>query len=291
MESAVFSLSSIFTHASSDEEIYESSIISAIWQPGDIFRLHLLMPYVWNSGEDRATSTKCEAHGIGDVRVIAWAGMTKRRTSKERHSEKRTQESTSGDPFAESENTAPAPQNHQKSSYTTDTRPHLWLGLGAKLPTGSCDLQDSSGTLLPSRFQPGWGVISPIMGLSCHQNLTNIRLAATVTCEVSGGENSVEYKHSSILRADSAFYYPLSNNTFLGGLGYSLTWIPDEDRQAGVKVEDTDGTFHFANVTGVFTPCRSITALFSVKVLLHSSQSYSEDNIRVKYTLSFTYAF
>ena len=48
----MFSLSGIFTYAGAGDDLYQSFVTSANYQPNSILSIQVSLPYVWNSGED-----------------------------------------------------------------------------------------------------------------------------------------------------------------------------------------------------------------------------------------------
>jgi hypothetical protein len=183
----------------------------------------------------------------------------------------------------------PAAQEEQEAKADS---PHFRFALGVKLPTGAYDIRDETNVLLPARFQPGWGVTSLVAGAGYRQSFGGVRVVATLMYEFSGGKNDEEYEHGDILRFDTCAYYPLYEKySLIGGIGYSLTWVPREDREAGKKVEDTDGTFNSLNLTGIITVYSGLSAALTVKMPFGSSGSNSVNEVDFQYTLSLTYSF
>jgi hypothetical protein len=246
---------------------------------------------VWNSGEDEATFMEYKAHGVGDARLTAWADLTKWFFAPEIPSGEPGDAGEEEDPLAELMD-APVTAQEQEPSPEADSRPHFRFALGVKFATGDHKVRDSLDRLLPTRFQPGWGVTSPVVGAGYRQAFGKLNAVATFMYEFSGGENSVDYRHGDVLRLDTCAYYPLCEKYSLtGGLGYSLTWIPSDDRLAGVRVKGTDGTFHSINLVGVFTLYRGLSAALMVKMPFGSTSSSSVNDVDFQYALSLTYSF
>ncbi len=291
----MFSLSGIFTYAGSGDDLYQSFVTSVNYQPNSIFSVQLSLPYVWNSGEDKTAFMEYKAHGIGDARITAWTDLSEWfifPAVPEEKKEEEIPEELLEDPFAELPGIPVVPEEEGKEAGKSDTYPHFRFGLGLKFATGDHDVRDSASSLLPARFQPGWGVTSPVVGVGYRQSFGSLRVVATLMYEISGGENSVDYKHGDILRFDSSAYYPLYEKySLIGGVGYSLTWIPREDRLAGAKMRDTDGTFHSVAVTGVVTVYGGLSAALMVRIPFGSSGSGSVNDVDFQYTLSLTYSF
>lgn len=292
------SLSGVFTYAGSGDDVYQSFSASASWQPNPILTVQASLPYVWNSGEDKLTFMEYEAHGTGDTRITAWADITEWLFAQKpaaagagKSDDEGIPEEFLEDEFSQAAGAPPAAEQEKKSA-PSDSRPHFRFGLGLKLPTGDCDIRDALDKLLPSRFQPGWGVTSPIVGVGYRQSFGSLRAVATLLYELSGGENSEDYRHADILRLDTTAYYPIYRKySLVGGLGYSLTWIPYDDRLAGRRVSRTHGTFHSLNVTAVCGLYRGINALVMVKIPFGPSSSGSENNLDYQYTFGLTYSF
>lgn len=284
---SVFSLSGIFTYAGSGDDLYQSFVTSVSWQPNRVLSIQASLPYAMNSGENKTTFMEYEAHGIGDARITAWADITQWLLSSEEPEEDIPEEFLE-DEFAEEAGMTEPPAEDRKA----DTQPHFRFAVGVKFPTGDHKVRDASDMLLPARFQPGWGVTSPVLGAGYRQSFGDIRVVATLMCEISGGENSADYEHGDILRFDSAAYYPLySKYSLVGGLGYSLTWIPREDRLAGERMKNTDGTFHSINLTGVVSVYHGLTAALMIKMPFGSASAGSENDLDFQYTFSLTYSF
>ncbi|MBW2993667.1 hypothetical protein KY317_03785 [Candidatus Woesearchaeota archaeon] len=160
-----------------------------------------------------------------------------------------------------------------------------------KFPTGDYEMKDSTGTLLPARFQPGGGVACPLLGARYLQSFGSLRIMATLLWEISGGENSVGYKRGDRLNFDATAYYPLySKFSLVGGLGYSLNWIASEDRQDGARVDNTDGTFHSICVTGIATLYKQMSVILMVKMPFGST-SKLENKLDFQYIFGFSYKF
>lgn len=245
---------------------------------------------------------KYEAHGYGDARITAWADITEwlmpAETSVEKPQEANEQaevEEIFRERFDRPGDIPPAFKEEKKKkgdAQQPESYPHFRFGLGMKLPTGKHNLRDSQGVLLPARFQPGWGVTSPVIGAGCRRSFGKLRAVCTLMYEVSGGENSVDYKRADILRFDSWAYYPLSEKySLVGGLGYSLTWIAGEDRSAGVKVKGTNGTFHSVNLAGNIALQGDLSAALLIKVPFGSSSTGSQKKLDFQCILSVTYSF
>jgi hypothetical protein len=297
-KSSVFSLSGAFTYAGTGNDLYQSFSTSATWQPGVIFSVQVSVPYVWNSGEDKLTFMEYEANGIGDMRITAWADMTEwlfmPRTlqSEKKSPDEGPPAGFLPDPFAGLAQPPAEPEEQKGSEVNKDTRAHFRFGLGLRLSTGDHKVRDSADVLLPTRFQPGWGVTSLVTGIGYRQNFGNVRTNATLMYEPSGGENSVDYKHGDIIRFDTGAYYPLYEKySLVGGLGYSLTWISTEDRSAGIKVKDTDGTFHSINLICGVAVCRGLSVALRIRMPVNSTSSVSGNNVDFQYGLSLTYYF
>ncbi len=273
--------------------MYQSFAASVSWQPGKVLSFQASIPHVWNSGEDKTTFMEYEAHGIGDVRITAWADMTEWLFSTPPPDEKEDEgipDEFLEDEFGEMMGATTEPED--KPATPADSRLHFRLALGIKLATGEHDIRDATDKLLPSRFQPGWGVTSPIVGVGCRQSFGSLRLVGTLLYELSGGENSEDYKHADILRVDCTAYYPIySKYSLIGGLGYSLTWIPYDDRQSGRRVSRTHGTFHTLNLTAVCTLYKNLNALLMVKIPFGPSSSGSENSLDFQYSFGLTYSF
>jgi hypothetical protein len=196
------------------------------------------------------------------------------------------------DPLGDLMGSPQSPVKEDKPAAIQDNLPHFRLALGIKLPTGEHDIRDATNKLLPSRFQPGWGVTSPIVGAGYRQSFGKLRALATLLYELSGGENSEDYRHADILRLDATAYYPIyAKYSLIGGLGYSLTWIPYDDRLAGRRVSRTHGTFHTFNITAVCGLYKGLNALVMVKIPFGPSSSGSENNLDYQYAFGLTYSF
>jgi hypothetical protein len=290
---SVLSLSGVFTYAGSGDDLYQSFAASVSWQPNKVLSIQVSLPHVWNSGEDKITFMEYEAHGVGDVRITAWADMTEWLFSAPPPDE--GEDEGIPDEFLEDNLggmiDAP-PEPEEESAASADNRLHFRLALGVKLPTGEHDITDTASKLIPSRFQPGWGVTSPIVGVGCRQSFGKLRAVGTLLYELSGGENSEDYNHADILRLDCTAYHPIySKYSLIGGLGYSLTWIPYDDRQNGRRVSRTHGTFHTLNVTVVCALYKGLNALLMVKIPFGPSSSGSENNLDYQYSFGLTYSF
>lgn len=287
----------MFTYAGSGDDLYQSLVTSANWQPNKVFSLSLSLPYVWNSGENKLTYMEYEAHGIGDVRLTAWADITQWLLSSElSQPEEKEQEEVPEefleDPFAEVTG-EPLPSGEgEKKAGKPDNYAHFRFGLGVKFPTGDHKVRDAADNLLPSRFQPGWGVANPLVGTGYRQSFGSLKVSATLMYEISGGENSVDYKHGDIIRFDCSAFYPVYSKLSLkAGLGYSLTLILQSDRLGGQIVKNTNGTFHSINVAGVIPVYRRLTAALIIKMPFGSKSSDSVNDLDFQYTLSLAYRF
>ena len=235
-----------------------------------------------------------KAHGVGDARITAWADITQWLLSPEQSEpeEEEVPEEFLEDPFAEVTGEPAVSGEEEKDVGKADNYPHFRFGLGVKLPTGDHKVRDAAGNLLPARFQPGWGVASPVVGLGYRQTFGSLKIVATLMYEISGGEDSVDYKRGDIVRFDSSAYYPIyAKLSLTGGLGYSLTWIPGEDRLLGQRMKNTDGTFHSLNLAGIVTLGRNLTAALMVKIPFGTTSSSSVNDTDFQYTLSLTYRF
>jgi hypothetical protein len=269
--------------------------VSVNWQPSRIFSIQVSLPYVWNSGEDKTIFMEYEARGLGDARITAWVDMTewsylsKIESAQDGKSEDEVPDEFLEDPFAEITGTSIREEKKEKGR---GEYPHFRLGLGVKLPTGDHDVKDSSDRSLPARFQPGWGVASPVVGAGYRQSFGDFNVVGTLVYEISGGENSEDYEHDDILRFDFSVYYPLYQPlSLIGGLGYSLTNIRGEDYDRGLEVGDTDGSFHSIVVTGLIGVYRGLSAIVVVKIPFGSAGSNSVNDVDFQYSAGLSYSF
>jgi len=298
-KTSLFSLSGIFTYAGAGDNLYQSFSLTFSYQPNKVFSVQTSLPYVMNYGQNDLTYQEYEAVGIGDFRITAWADFTellrsikKGDKAGEKTLEEELPEEFMEDPFADVTGGDETAKESKKEKTKPDSSPHFKFGLGIKLPTGEYDLKDSLGILQPAGFQSGWGVSCLIIGAGYRQSFGKLRAVATLLYDLSGGENSVDYERGDVLRFDASVYYPLyPKYSLIGGIGYSLTSIPQEDIQNGIDVANTDGTFNSIVLLGSMKLYKSLSGVLLLKVPFGSSSSDSANDIDYQYSLGFTYNF
>jgi hypothetical protein len=264
--SKTYALSLGYSNTASGASDYNSVNLGLRYRAFDWLQVTASIPYSFIDGHDvmwdypatgvRKNVFEYENNGLGDISVMGWFDLLY--------------------PFRQDETAA------EKEVVASDTlegtgKPLLFLGLGAKLDTGTHDewdqtkydfdrskaltgeLSDSDGRL-PSRYQLGTGTTDTLFGLIYQQRFGRFTPSAAFSYQMSGGENSIGYERSDSVSwaagLQYVIYQPACNRRLYVNVSLSRSTTTSRDfdhsedttrmpSQPKGRVAGTQGTYNF----------------------------------------------
>lgn len=169
--------------------------------------------------------------------------------------------------------------------------PHFILGIGLSIPTGSDD-EMNGPSLIGAPYQPGAGVLRPLVSLSYSQDIGCVTPRASIAYNFSGGENDAGYEYAdSVSMSISTFVSCIGNRNLVFFTGFSSLYQSDKDASFGVEVAGTSGTFNSFEFGFVTEPAQKMSIGLSFQFSVSSSTTDQPGAQDYRFSIGMSYRF
>lgn len=238
--------------ALTNKEKYHTAELWSAWNLGTRWRLMAILPYSNIQKYSFGTEQQSSKSGLGDINLSGYYNVL------------------------------------NKSEIITQS---LWLGAGAKLPTGEYNKDEFVNTNTANIYQLGTGSVDFIGSLNYDVSLNNIGLNTNISYKVNT-KNGDDYRYGNKLTLNVSIYY---NTSLRDGVKLRPNVGIQYDKQArdqtmGYKIEQTGGYNTNLNI-GLESTIKNIAIGFSYQAPLTQSVSNGRTELVNKFLTHLTFTF
>jgi len=238
--------------ALTNKEKYHTAELWSAWNLGTRWRVMAILPYSKIQKYSYGTEQQSSKSGLGDINLSGYYNLL------------------------------------NKSATITQS---LWLGAGAKLPTGEYNKDEFVNTNTANIYQLGTGSVDFTGSLNYDVSLNNIGLNTNVSYKVNT-KNGDDYQYGNKLTLNGSIYYNASLTDAVKlrpnvGMQYDTQ---ARDQTMGYKIEQTGGYNTNLNV-GLESTIKNIAIGFSYQAPLTQNVSNGRTELVNKFLTHLTFTF